>query len=229
MNLRVDTVRTVETPEGVELHLRPAGPVARGLALLVDQVVIWAGLALSLMGLVWLGDAGLGLFLILLFLGQWLYPVLFEVLGSGRTLGKRLLKLRVLRADGVPVGWGPSLLRNLLRFVDALPFAYTVGLLAMLCTRNFQRIGDLLADTVVVHDPGVNRPLPLPEAPPQVPPRPLSVEEQACLLAFGERSAALTPARAEELADLLSDLTGVRGEAGVRALHGMARHIRGQA
>lgn len=229
MSPMVDTVRTVETPEGVELHLRPAGPVVRGLALLVDQVVIWAGLILSLLGLVWLGEAGLGLFAILLFLGQWLYPVLFEVLGSGRTLGKRLLKLRVLRQDGVPVGWGPSLLRNLVRIVDALPFGYTVGLVAVLLTRDFQRVGDLVAGTVVVHDPEPHRPRPLPEVPAVAPPQVLTVEEQACLLAFGERSPALTSARAEELGDLLGALTGTGGAAGVRTLQGMARHIRGLA
>lgn len=229
MKSLIDTVRTVETPEGVELHLRPAGPVARALALLVDQVVIWAGLLLSLFGLVWMGEAGMGVFAILLFLGQWLYPVLFEVLGSGRTLGKRLLKLRVLRRDGLPVGWGPSLLRNLLRFVDGLPFAYTVGLISVLTTRDFQRLGDLVAGTVVVHDPPPPRPRPLPDVPAVVPPVPLALEEQACLLAFGERSAGLTAARAQELGDLLEPLTGARGEAGVRILQGLARAIRGLA
>jgi len=223
----VDTLRRVETPEGVELHLRPAGPVARALALFVDQAIIWAGLTLSLVLLVQIGDAGLGIFIIILFLGQWLYPVVFEVLGSGRTLGKRMLKLRVLRADGLPVGWGPSLLRNLLRFVDGLPFAYTVGLVSVLLTRDFQRVGDLVAGTVVVHDPEPPRHRALSVGPVLAPPPYLTVEEQACLLAFGERSLALTPARAQELGDLLSCLTAAEGPAGVEALHGMARAIRG--
>lgn len=224
---QVDTVRTVETPEGVELHLRPAGPVARALALLVDQAIVWSGLLLALAGLAWLGQVGFGIWVILLFFAQWLYPVFFEVLGSGRTLGKRLLNLRVLRADGVPVDWGTSLLRNLLRFVDGLPFGYTVGLASVLLTRDFQRVGDLVAGTVVVHDPEPHRARPLPEVPSLAPPPALTVEEQACLMAFGERSTGLTAARAQELGDLLSDITGARGEAGVVALQGMARHIRG--
>jgi uncharacterized RDD family membrane protein YckC len=223
----IDTVRTVETPEGVELHLRPAGPVARALALLVDQAVVWGGLLVCFLGLVWMGQVGIGIWVILLFFAQWLYPVFFEVLGSGRTLGKRLLKLRVLRSDGVPVDWGTSLLRNLLRFLDGLPFGYTVGLVSVLLTRNFQRVGDLVAGTLVVHDPEPHRPRPLPDVPRLAPPLPLTVEEQACLLAFGERSTSLTAARAQELGDLLSGITGARGEAGVQALQGMARHIRG--
>ncbi|HJV23799.1 MAG TPA: RDD family protein [Holophagaceae bacterium] len=223
----VDTVRTVETPEGVELHLRPAGPVARGLALLVDQAVIWAGLTAVLAVLAMFGEAGLGIWLILLFFAQWLYPVGFEVLGSGRTLGKRMLNLRVLKVDGTPVDWGTSLLRNLLRFVDGLPFGYTVGLMAVLLSRDFQRVGDLVAGTLVVHDPEPPRVRPLPDVATVAPPPGLSVEEQACLLAFGERSATLTAARAQELGDLLAGVTGARGEAGVQALQGMARHIRG--
>ncbi|HJV91552.1 MAG TPA: RDD family protein [Holophagaceae bacterium] len=223
----VDTVRTVETPEGVELHLRPAGPVARGLALLVDQAVIWGGLVAVLAVLALLGEAGFGIWLILLFFTQWLYPVAFEVLGSGRTLGKRMMHLRVLKADGTPVDWGTSLLRNLLRFVDGLPFGYTVGLIAVLLTRDFQRVGDLVAGTLVVHEPEPSRKHLLTEGEAVAPPPGLTVDEQACLLAFGERSGTLTAARAQELGDLLAEVTGARGEDGVRALQGMARHIRG--
>lgn len=223
----VDTVRRVETPEGVELHLHPAGPVARALALGVDQGVIWLGLGVAGLGLAWLGAVGLGLWMILVFLAQWLYPVCFEVLWRGQTPGKRMLRLRVLMRDGLPVGWGPSLLRNLLRFVDGLPFAYTVGLVATLLSRDFQRVGDLVAGTLVVHLPEPHRLLPMPEVPALPLPRVLTVEEQAALLAFGERSPTLTPARAEEVADHLQALTGAVGEPGVRALQGMARHIRG--
>lgn len=223
----VDTVRRVETPEGVELHVQPAGPVARALALGVDQVIIWGGLGVTALALVWLGAVGLGLWMILAFLAHWLYPVCFEVLWRGQTPGKRMLKLRVLMRDGLPVGWGPSLLRNLLRFVDGLPFAYTVGLGATLLSRDFQRVGDLVAGTLVVHLPEPHRPLPIPEVPALAPPRALTVEEQAAILAFGERSPTLTPARAQEVGDVLRGLTGAEGEAGVRALQGMARHIRG--
>ncbi len=223
----VDTVRRVETPEGVELALRPAGPVARALALLVDQVIVWSGIMLSLLALGPLGAVGLGLWIILLFLAQWLYPVFFEVLGSGRTLGKRWLGLRVLQRDGLPITWGPSLLRNLLRFVDALPFAYTVGLFSVLITRDFQRVGDLVAGTLVVHDPPPPRRLQDLDAPALPPPVALGLQEQEALLAFAERTPHFSPARAQEMADLLEPLTGLRGEPGLQDLRGMARHLRG--
>ena len=225
----LDTVRKVETPEGVELELRPAGLVARALALALDQIILWAGLFVAMIPLAMLGPVGLGLWLILLFLGQWLYPVLFEVLGSGQTLGKRVLRLRVLMADGLPVSWEASLLRNLLRVVDGLPGAYTVGLVSVLLSKNFQRLGDLVAGTLVVHVPEAHRTVPIPEAPALALPVSLSLEEQSALLAFGERSSQLNPARCEELADLLGSLTGLQGAANVTALQGMARHIRGQA
>jgi hypothetical protein len=171
----------------------------------------------------------MGLWMILLFIVQWLYPVFFEVLGSGQTLGKRVLRLRVLMNDGLPVTWEASLLRNLLRVVDALPGAYTVGLISTLLSRDFQRVGDLVAGTLVVHVPEAIKAMPIPETAARILPVSLSLEEQSALLAFGERSSQLNPARAEELAAILELLTGLRGEAGVRALQGMARHIRGLA
>jgi uncharacterized RDD family membrane protein YckC len=223
----IDTVRTVETPEGVELHLRPAGPVARLWAFVVDQAVVWMGLMFSGFGLAFLGPLGLGLWLVLCFFAQWLYPVFFEVLGGGRTPGKRWLHLRVLMGDGRPIGWGPSLIRNLLRVVDGLPGAYTVGLVSMLLTRDFQRIGDLVAGTLVVHEEaGILAPV-RPEVEPLALGHPLTLEEQSAILSFAERSSRLTAARSEELAEVLSPLTGARGPEGQRAVLGIARHLWG--
>src|SRR5208282_5922974 len=94
---------------------------------------------------------GMGLLLIILFLLEWFYPVAFEVLARGQTPGKKLMDLRVLRADGAPVGWSRSTVRSLLAFADFLPFGFAAGLTAMLVSRRFQRLGDLAAGTVVVH------------------------------------------------------------------------------
>ncbi len=223
----IDTVRTIETPEGVELNLRPAGPVVRLWALFVDQIIVWMVLMFAAFGLAFLGPLGLGLWFILMFLAQWLYPVFFEVMGGGRTLGKRWLGLRVIMADGRPIGWGPSLIRNLLRVVDGLPGAYTVGLVSLLLTRKFQRIGDLAAGTLVVHEQsGVFAPV-LPEVEPVPLAQPLTLEEQSAILSFAERSPRLTAARAEELADVLNPMTGARGSEGLKVLLGMARYLWG--
>jgi uncharacterized RDD family membrane protein YckC len=78
------------------------------------------------------------------------YFVFFETVWRGRSPGKRLLGLGVTRSDGLPVSFGASLVRNLLRAVDVLPTSYITGLVSMLVTPRTQRLGDLAGDTVVI-------------------------------------------------------------------------------
>lgn len=227
----IDTVRTVETPEGIALELRPAGPVARGLAWVLDLGIRASIYLAAGIGLAFFGKAGMGILAILVFLLEWFYPVLFEVLWDGRTPGKRALGLQVLMEDGTPIEWGPSMLRSLLMFVDFLPFLYGVGLGAMLWNREGRRIGDMAAGTVVVHaseDPV--RPLAkaVVGARPMLPPVALSLEEQRAIAAFAERIPQLTAERAQELAALLQPLTGAPGAEGVLRLQSMAAAIRGE-
>ncbi len=197
----LDTLHVVDTPEGVDLSLRVAGPVARAFAWLVDSGVraaIWAAMAIALGSL---GRFGGGLFLVSSFLIWWLFPVIFEVYANGRTPGKRLLGLQVVHEDGTPVGWNASMIRNLLRFVDFLPMFYAVGLGAMLIDRSFRRLGDLAAGTLVVYaEPARTSGTAVPEASPLAPPLPLGLEEQRAVIAFAERAPFLTPERAAELA-----------------------------
>jgi len=225
----IDTLAAVETPEGVELAFSPAGPAARALAYGLDagiRAAAYLALAAALAGL---GGAGSGLFLIALFLLEWFYPVAFEVLAGGQTPGKRLVGLRVLRADGAPVGWSRSTVRSLVSFVDFLPFGFAFGLAAMLLGRRCQRLGDLAAGTVVVHlEPPAAAPAAAAAGAETLPPPfPLTLAEQQALMGFAERAPGLTPERARELADLLEPLTGARGPAGVARLEAMARGLRG--
>jgi len=227
----IDTLCAVETPEGVELEFSPAGPVPRALAWLADAG-IRAGLYLTLATLLHgLGELGTGLLLILLFLLEWFYPVAFEVLARGQTPGKKLMGLRVLRADGAPVGWSRSTARSLLAFADFLPFGFAAGLTSVLVSRRSQRLGDLAAGTVVVHlAPAPRQIQPGPGASEALaPPFPLSLPEQRAIMGFAERAPGLTPERARELADLLEPLTGAEGDEGVRRLQAMARGLRGLA
>ena len=76
---------------------------------------------------------------------------------AGRTPGKQLMGLRVVRTDGTPAGAGPILVRTLLRIVDQLPVLYLVGFVVMLVTGRQQRLGDLAAQTHVVADSEVSR------------------------------------------------------------------------
>jgi uncharacterized RDD family membrane protein YckC len=226
----IDTLCAVETPEGVELAFSPAGPVPRALAWIVDagiRCALYLALASALHGL---GRVGLGLTLLVLFLLEWFYPVAFEVLDGGQTPGKKLLGLRVLRADGAPVGWSRSTVRSLLAFADFLPFGFAAGLTAMLLGRRCQRLGDLAAGTLVVHvEPLQAHQAAQGGAEALAPPFPLTLPEQRAIMGFAERAPGLTQERARELADLLEPLTGARGDEGVRRLNAMARSLRGLA
>jgi uncharacterized RDD family membrane protein YckC len=114
------------TPEGVRLLLTPAGPAARAWAWAIDFFLYL--IAMSLVGALFSQfKLGNGLILICAFVLYWGYPILCEVYWEGRTIGKRMLGLQVLRADGLPVGWRESVLRNLLLVGDFLPFFYLTG------------------------------------------------------------------------------------------------------
>jgi uncharacterized RDD family membrane protein YckC len=223
----LDTARAVETPEGVTIDLRVAGPVPRSLCFAIDfgiRAVAYLGLAI---GRATLGRFGMGVLLIAFFGLEWFYPVLFEVYAEGATPGKRMLGLRVVHDDGVPVGWSGAMIRNLLRAVDFLPFFYGSGLVSMLATRDFKRLGDLAARTVVVYRETAMPPLHLPEATPRPPAVSLTLAEQQAILAFAARVPSLTRERVEELAAIVRDV--VRGEGDVTAgLLGYARHIAGE-
>lgn len=226
----LDTLRHVETPEGITLTLRVAGPVARALAWAMDGLIRYGVLwGLSIV-LAVLGLAGWGVFLIVLFLLEWFYPVVFEVYAAGATPGKKALGLQVTLANGAPVDWPAALIRNLLRAVDFLPILYGFGLVAMLLNRNFQRLGDLAAGTVVIYREPPFKPPALSPGPALAPPWPLSAAEQQCLLNFAERSPVLNPERQAELAELLIDgLDDTQGMAAVERLHTHARWLAGES
>ena len=224
----LDTFRQVETPEGMALELRCAGAVPRSMAWVLDLIIRLAVLWVMTMTLAVLGDAGIGLMLIAMFLIFWGYPIAFEVLNDGQTLGKRVLGLRVINDNGTPVTWVPSIVRNLLRTVDALPVFYGFGLACTLIDPSMRRIGDLLAGTVVVYveKPGQSKTAPL--APPLPSPLPLQLDEQGAIVAFAERSQQMTVERQAELAELLSPLTHAEGDSAVRRVLGMANYLLGR-
>ena len=147
----------VRTPEGVAFSLRLASPVLRAGALLIDLAAVSAGwsaigIALSLLRLLSPDIGGLvmtvGYFVVSE--GYW---IACEWLWGGQTLGKRLLRLRVVDARGLRLTFTQVVLRNLLRFIDGLPLFYLVGGAAALLSRRAQRLGDLAADTLVVWEP----------------------------------------------------------------------------
>ena len=225
----LDTAHEVATPEGIELRLRPAGPLARVRAWEIDLLIRLAlGLGLS-MGLSALGMFGAGLMFLVIFFLEWLYPVLFEVYFDGMTPGKRAVGLMVLHDDGTPVRWAASLVRNLLRFVDFMPFLYGFGLAAMLMNRDFKRIGDLAAGTVVVYRDGTASQSAIPPAEPAPPRVPLAPRDQRTVIEFAGRTGTLTEERAEELAALVPGVTGTSdGRQALARLLAMANYLVGR-
>jgi uncharacterized RDD family membrane protein YckC len=226
MTRMLDTVRAVEAPEGVEIGLRAAGPAPRLLAWVIDALVRGGIYTVLAIPLAFLGKGGQGLFLIVLFLMEWFYPVVFEVQRGGATPGKRRLGLAVLHRDGTPVGWTASLVRNLVRFVDFLPVAYGFGLLTMLADREFRRLGDLAAGTLVVHRDPEPVGFRVPTRPPVPPPVPLSRDEQRAVIDFAERLPTWSAQRAQELARQARPLVGAGDE--VERLLGIANWLLGR-
>lgn len=150
--------RTIATPEGVELALPLAGIGSRAMALVVDSIL--QGLivaAAAVAGYALLGGlaadvvAGAGVLFAYL-----VYDVAFEVRGGGRTPGKRVVGLRVVRDGGGAVGLRASLIRNVIRLFEAAGL-YTPAMISILITRNNQRLGDLAAGTLVVREPKAAR------------------------------------------------------------------------
>ena len=207
VSLQLDTTRSVPTPEGIEIVLRLAGPIPRALAWLTDLLLRLAVLLAAGLALLMLGQFGWGVMLIVAFLLEWLAMAAFEVWADGATPGKRALGIMVLHDDGTPVGWPAALVRNLLRAVDFLPAGYGFGLAAMLAGRDFKRLGDIAAGTVVVYREAAQGAAVIPLAPPVPAPRPLTLEEGRAVLDFAERSPVLTPERAAEIAQLAAALT----------------------
>ena len=224
----LDTLRQVETPEGVALHLRCAGPVPRAMAWGIDFMVRMAGVGTvtSLLGL--LGEAGVGVALVVMFVVYWGYPVAFEVWNDGQTPGKRALGLKVVNDNGTPVTWVPSVVRNLMRTVDMLPAGYGFGLGTMLLDPSGRRLGDHVAGSLVVYAERAPARPPAPVAIAQRPPVPLQADEQRALIAYAERAPQASAERQQELAELLEPLTGVRGPAAVATLLGFANYLLGR-
>jgi uncharacterized RDD family membrane protein YckC len=241
----LDNTADVETPERIRFRYHVAGPVRRGLAYGLDlalRLIVLFGAAALTTGV---GNmrASQGLWLVLLFVLDWGYGVLFESLWNGQTPGKRALGLRVVKDGGYPVGFIDALLRNLLRAADFLPLGYVLGLLSMAGDRTSKRIGDRVAGTMVVIETagGIDAPIVL--APPPTacelaafPHRPpIDAAELEALELFLRRPR-LSRARAEELAATVAPVfaarMGMRWEDPVRflgLLHARAVGLRGRA
>lgn len=232
-DVKIDTLQSIELAEGVEVQLRTAGLMVRSWAFLFDALIrigilIGVNFALALLFGILGGEVPSGMFLLVMFFIEWFYPTLFECGKRGATPGKRMMGLRVVRESGAPVTFGQALLRNLMRVADMLPFAYGFGMVSCLFTKKFQRLGDLVAGTLVIYTARGGR-----EAPPiqlliqpKSPGAALQREEQAAISEFMARASLWSPERRAELADHLTELTGSTGQQGVGEVFAIAEWLR---
>ena len=162
----------VETPELVVLSYTIAGVGSRAYAAMIDYaicfiIVLAADIGITVFfaktgGLMRSASASLALSIIVLvqFAVLWGYYVLFEALADGRTPGKMLQRLRVVRDGGYSVTFGASAIRNLMRIVDMQPLlVYGVGMISVLFSKSGKRLGDMAAGTIVVKEDLVRQPV----------------------------------------------------------------------
>ena len=142
------------TPEHVPIRLFAAGLGSRFLAVAFDTLVVYSlatGASLLLSLALPFGFTS-GLTITSTFLLKWGYDVWFEVRRQGRTPGKALLGLRVVDRRGLPITFQQSFVRNVTRMLDFVPFFYGVGGVTALLHPHGRRLGDVLADTLVIHE-----------------------------------------------------------------------------
>jgi len=152
----------VKTPEGIVFSQLLAGPVTRFTAWLIDLVCLLVlnsaiGMVIGLLSVVSFGIAQ-AIQIILFFLTSIGYRIILEWHWRGQTIGKRLLRLRVVDAQGLRLQFSQIAIRNQLRFIDAFPLFYLVGGVACMASRRAQRLGDFAANTIVIRAPKLTEP-----------------------------------------------------------------------
>jgi len=146
----------IQTPEGISFSLFIASPVSRFLAWLIDCLIIYALVyvlqILSLLLLIISVDFSSAFFILMFFLSTLLYRILMEWYCRGQTIGKKVMKLRVMDIEGMKIQFSQIVVRNLLRFVDFFPMFYFVGGISCLFSKYGQRLGDIAANTMVIRN-----------------------------------------------------------------------------
>ena len=161
MKVEKTNALTLGTPEGVHFDLKLAGPVTRSLAWAIDLAAALVvtqflnSLIMALGAVVY--DVASAFTTLVYFAVSIGYSIVLEWYWQGRTIGKRLLRLRVMDVHGLRLRFSQVVVRNLLRFVDTLPVFYMVGGLACLISPRSQRLGDIAANTIVVWTPKTRR------------------------------------------------------------------------
>jgi uncharacterized RDD family membrane protein YckC len=151
----------VVTPEAVPLELETANIGSRCLAVMIDWLIQGTTLFALIVGFTALAGAtnthvGVGIaaafFFLLTFIVLWGYPTVMETLWRGRTIGKAALGLRVITVEGAPVRFRHAAIRATLGLVDFILTSGAGAVISVLLTPRSQRLGDLVAGTVVLRE-----------------------------------------------------------------------------
>ncbi|MFQ6096971.1 MAG: RDD family protein [Armatimonadota bacterium] len=221
-------VVVIETPERVALALELAGVGSRIMAGLLD-LLLQAAVVLGLTGVVGLAVPAsralfgarlpgwlLAAYILAIFLMVFAYQVFFEMRWSGRTPGKRWVRLRTVRDDGTAITFSESVIRNAFRAVDFLPMAYGAGLLSIFAHRANKRLGDMAAGTIVIKERARALPAPWRQPGPSPPLSPevvalarrsrwkVTVEELRAIRSFLSRRSVLEPPARRRVASALA-------------------------
>lgn len=215
--MELDDRVTIATPEGIELELQLAGLGSRfiaGVTDLIIQVILLVILALVTGGLSGAGSLNAAVAVIGAFVILFLYPILFEVLTGGRTPGKRLTHLRVVRESGAPDDLPASAIRNLMRIVDGPLLLYLPTVIGIVATARNQRPGDVAAGTLVIREGSghrsSDRAAPQGDLPPTWDVSAITPQELAAIRQFLERRATLDRKARAELANRLATGLGAK-------------------
>jgi len=152
----------IRTPEGIVFSQTLAGPVMRFFAWLIDSLAVMALMSVIAGALRAFEPVSPGMVNAILTIAFFVlnlgYSIFLEWIWRGQTVGKKLLGLRVVDAEGMRLQFDQVVTRNLLRLVDLLPIAYLVGGLSCWLSPKCQRLGDIAANTIVIRIPVVTEP-----------------------------------------------------------------------
>ncbi|WP_456273167.1 RDD family protein [Bacillus sp. AK031] len=164
----------IKTPEYVSLQFQTAGLGSRAAAFMIDQllltvinivIIILVIMSMNLqtydpflMETQAFSSGTLALAVVAIFVLNWGYFFVYEFFSGGRTLGKKLIGIRVIQQNGQSITLLSSFIRNLVRIIDMLPAYYFVGMLMVFFHSKHKRLGDITAGTIVVHERGKKKP-----------------------------------------------------------------------
>lgn len=150
----------IDTPENVVLDAEIAGFGSRCVAALIDYTILilvaclvsYMYINATVRGALRNPFAVLGPLALIQFVIVTFYHLFFELAWNGQTPGKRLVGIRVVQSNGLPITVSAAIIRNLVRIFDFFPVLYAVGLVVLFATKHTQRLGDLAAKTVVIRE-----------------------------------------------------------------------------